>query len=188
VARGQSQRFFLGVPLAGEAREALRAHLDQRLSEGGAPGRTVPDGNWHLTLRFLGQVAPWLRAKLVAELEAADLGPSFDLRLERGGAFPGLGRARVLWLGAGAGAAAFTAMAQAVERASRRAGFNAERRPVVPHLTLSRLKRPSDVGEVVERLGSADIPLRVDRVVLFCSHLGGGPARYEEQKSFPLRG
>ena len=188
MARGESQRLFLGVALDDAVRDRLRAHLDDRLGAVDVPGRKVPDGNWHLTIRFLGQVAPWLRAKLVAELGAADLGRSFDLRLERAGAFPGRERARVLWLGAGEGAEPFTQMARAAERAARRAGFDAERRPMVPHLTLVRFKRPGDVSDIVVRFGSADIPMRVERLTLFCSHLGRGPARYEELGSFPLRG
>jgi len=92
----------------------------------------------------------------------------------------------VLWVGAADGADAFTAMARTAESCVRAAGFDAERRPVVPHLTLSRFKRPDDIGTLVERLGSAGLQLRVERLVLFCSHLGRGPARYEEMESFPI--
>lgn len=182
----ESQRLFLGVPLTEEVRAGVRAHLDRCLVKGRVPGRPVPDQNWHLTVRFLGQAPPWARARAVSELESADLGQAFDLRLEHAGAFPGLERARVLWIGAAEGAEAFTELAHTAERAVRRAGFDAERRPAVAHLTLARLKRPEDLTGTVESLGSAGLTLRVDRLVLFCSHLGRGPARYEELVSFPL--
>ncbi|HUY18703.1 MAG TPA: RNA 2',3'-cyclic phosphodiesterase [Candidatus Binataceae bacterium] len=111
--------------------------------------RTPHDAiNWvggarlHLTLRFLGDAVDSLRLpRLVEELEkiAATIAP-FVVRLHGTGAFPGLDRPRVLWIGLES--AALIALAGRVETAAVAAGFDPERRPFAPHLTIARVREP----------------------------------------------
>jgi hypothetical protein len=42
------------------------------------------------------------------------------------------------------------------------------------------------VTRVIERVPPLDVGMRVGEVVVFRSHLGGGPARYEAAERFPL--
>lgn len=175
-------RLFLGVPVAEDVRGALREHL--RGVE--LPGRAVPPGNWHLTLRFLGDTPPEALARLREALEAEEMGSRAAVTFGGLGAFPRPARASVLWLGVEEGADALRALAERAEAAARRAGWAAETRPFTPHLTLARIQPPRDVREIVERVPPFPERMAVDAVVLFRSHLGGGPARYEEMERFPL--
>jgi len=99
--------------------------------------------NLHFTLRFIGEVgedgAERVRA---AAREAATQAPAFDARLGRCGGFPGLKRARVLWLGLEDGAAPMTVVAGALERALAKRGFDPERNKFSPHLTIGRVRDP----------------------------------------------
>ncbi|CAN5354201.1 RNA 2',3'-cyclic phosphodiesterase [soil metagenome] len=150
------------------------------------PGKRVPAENWHLTLRFLGDTPPALRDGLVAELESTTLGEPFAVRFGGLGAFPHPRRARVLWLGVAAGAAGLRALAAATEEAAQRAGFPAADKPFSPHLTLSRIRPPRSVAALLEGAGPLDVGMEVDEVVLYRSHLGKGPARYEAVARFAL--
>jgi 2'-5' RNA ligase len=179
----EADRLFLGVAMPEPVREALRAHLHL---VGELPGRVVPPESWHLTLRFLGDTPPEQRERLAAELASAPLGPSLEIAFGGLGAFPHPARARVLWLGVEEGREPLRALAHAAEQVARRAGFAAERRPFAPHLTLSRLRSPTELGPLIARLPPASQPMRVDEVVLFRSVLGAGPARYQALRRVPL--
>lgn len=175
-------RLFLGVAVPDEVRRDLRAWLEALE----VPGRVVPPENWHLTLRFLGDTPREAAERLTAALGAVRLGGRFDVALDGLGAFPRAARATVLWLGVGEGAGALRSLAARVEEAIRPAGFEPEPRPFTPHLTLSRIQPPRDVRPTVEDASPFEGRMPVEAVVLFRSHLGRGPARYEELARFPL--
>lgn len=176
-------RLFLAVPLS----EALRRDLAGALRRHGPlPGRPVPPESWHLTLRFLGDTPREALDRLRGEMARASLGGPFALRFGGYGAFPRASRATVLWLGVEAGAEPLGALAEAVEAAVRRAGFSPERRPFRPHLTLSRIRTPENASSLLERLPPFREAMPVEAVVLFRSHLGHGPARYEALERFSL--
>ena len=180
-----SLRLFLAAPLTDGPRAAIRAGLGAALPAG-VPGRAVPPDSWHLTLRFLGETAPERAARVADALRAVDLGARFEIEFAGLGAFPRASRAAVLWVGIGAGAAELGALAAKVEEAARRAGFPAEQRPFSAHLTISRIRPPENVTPVLDRWTAPPIAMPVDEVVLYRSHLGGGPARYEAVDRFPL--
>jgi 2'-5' RNA ligase len=178
-------RLFVGIPVSDGLRAALEAHLAATVGER-LPGRAVPPANWHLTLRFLGATDAERRCRVVDELARIDPPPPFDLSLTGLGAFPRAGRAKVLWIGVGEGADPLRALAASVEAAVVRAGFASEPKPFSPHLTLSRLRDPADLRPLVDGAAPFGGRMRVDAFVLFRSHLGGGPARYEALERFPL--
>jgi len=181
----QTARLFLGVPLTEECRDALRGYLAGAVG-GPLPGRAVAPESWHLTLRFLGDTPPGQWERLVGEVRTVGLGTAFTLRFGGLGAFPRPARASVLWVGITEGEEPLRALAAAVEEAARRAGYPAEARRFSPHLTLSRIQPPRDVRAPVDTAPPFGERMPVNAVVLFRSHLGRGPARYEVVERFPL--
>lgn len=177
-------RIFVAVSLDGEARHAL-AHA---LSAGVAsiPGKVVPPENWHLTLRFLGEVEEVAYDRLLGCLSEADLGSAFTIRWEGLGAFPDPRRAAVLWVGVGMGLDRLEALEDATDAAIDRAGFPAEERPFNPHLTLSRLRPPQDLTAILASAPDLSIRMRVDRIGVFQSRLGEGAPRYRLLEEFAL--
>jgi 2'-5' RNA ligase len=178
-------RLFLGIPLVPAARDELSDQLRGALPAG-LPGRAVPPANWHLTLRFLGATEPGAAEGIRAELSAAALGPSFLLGLRELGAFPRAARATVIWLGASDGADELRRLARTVDDALARAGTPREERPFSAHLTLARLPRPADVRGLLAGGSGIAVRMRVEEAVLFRSHLGNGPPRYEPVLRLPL--
>lgn len=176
------RRVFLAVAPTDDARQALAA----KLGSVALPGRPVPPPNWHVTLRFIGAVDEPTVDLLVHAVADADLGPGFGVRWGSLGAFPRPAKATVLWLGAASGAPTLSALAARIERALVAAGFEAQDRPFRPHLTLSRIRPPQDVGPLVDSVAPMAVDMPVDRVVLLESHLGAGGARYELLESFDL--
>lgn len=185
-SNGFAGRLFIGVPLTEEARRAIDEHL-RRWMPHAVPGRAVPARNWHLTLRFLGATSAEQLATMVRHLRAAELGEAFDAGFGGLGAFSRPRSARVLWIGLTDGVERMKELARIAEDAARAAGFAAEEKSFKPHLTLSRIQPPRDVTRAIADVPPLDLRMPVREIVIFRSHLGGGPARYEAVERFALR-
>jgi len=186
----------VGVPLPDETAAAISAIVDgvraQPLPAGARDVRWVRLDGLHLTLRFLGPTPERLvdrTAAAVREVARAADGP-IDLQLTGAGAFPRADRPRTLWIGVGGDLSELAALAAKAEAALVEAGWPAETRPFRPHLTLARSDGIAVGGLVAERLAAAmrdrSIACRVDRLGLFESVTGGGPARYVPVAQEPL--
>lgn len=141
--------------------------------------------NIHLTIRFLGDVAPAkVGALSVALREVARKHEPFDVGLDRLGAFPSRGKARVIWFGVGEGEEAVHELAADVEKAVTSLGFAGDGRPFSPHVTMARTR-----GRQVEMdaEGPADVPtFRSSRLELVESTLSSRGATYASVASYPL--
>ncbi len=177
-------RVFVAVPLDPGTRDLMALRIRSILAE--MPGRPVPPANWHLTLRFLGEVDEVAVDRLLAALDQAVLGSPFRVRWGALGAFPKPGRAGVLWVGVDGDGGALEALAGRVDEALGDAGFPPEDRPFRPHLTISRMRPEEDLRGVLGEAGALDVAMAVDRVTVFQSRLGRGGAQYRVVAEFPL--
>jgi 2'-5' RNA ligase len=175
------ERLFVGVPIATGTREKLLRRVPRDL-----PGRMSPAENWHFTLRFLGATLPDQKERVVHELSVTEFGKSFEIQFDGLGAFPNARKARVIWLGVGKGGDRLSDIATLVEGAAVRSGFEAERRKFSPHLTLSRLKDPVSVAQVLSVQKPISESMRVEKVILYESKMGGPHSRYSVVTAFPL--
>jgi 2'-5' RNA ligase len=115
--------------------EAIQQRLDDyiRTLQPRLPGvRFVRSSNYHITLKFLGEVRDMLA---VRECLRHVRSPEFGITLTGVGFFPDSHAPRVFW--AGINAPAIAALASGVEEALSVLGFPAERE-FHPHLTLAR--------------------------------------------------
>jgi 2'-5' RNA ligase len=153
-------------------------------------GRWVRTENWHVTMKFMGRTYPrlvdWVH-RMVREA-ASEVRP-FKASLHGLGAFPSLGRARVLWAGIDDEGEGFRALARALDEKLEKE-FPPEKRPFTAHLTVARFDPPVRLKEHAEELAGTEIrarPFRVGQLVLYRSHLSPRGARYEALETFPLR-
>jgi RNA 2',3'-cyclic 3'-phosphodiesterase len=150
--------------------------------------REVSEANLHFTLHFLGSVAHAQRPQLEeAGRSVASASSTFSLTLGGLGAFPRAERAKVVWVGAQAGAAELCALAGQITDADVALGLPREERPFEPHLTLARLKVPAPVRELLGSLSLPALSFEVQALSLLRSHLSHEGARYEELARCPLR-
>lgn len=190
------RRIFVAVPVSPGAREAIEAVV-ATVRGAAEPGqrevRWVRLEGLHVTLRFIGPtLEPRIPDALAAVEAAAAAGAPFEAGISGAGAFPGPDRPRALWLGIGPGAAELTALTSSVDRELVARGWPDDGRPFRPHLTLARSDGIGSGARTAERLVAAsnglDIRWPVDRLVLFESVTGGGPARYVPIGEAPLAG
>jgi 2'-5' RNA ligase len=127
-------RVFFALWPDAAARAALAGLAAEVVRRGG--GRAPADANLHLTLAFVGAVAPERRETLLAAgHDAAAQTAPFTLVLDRLGAFRDAG---VAWIGTSEPPPALTDLAARLAHALCAHGFDIDRRPYAPHLTLAR--------------------------------------------------
>jgi len=155
---------------------------------GGIPGaRWVPEENYHLTLRFVGEVPGW-QAQEVDEALAAIRAPGFDLTLRGVGTFGKNGRMASLWVGVEKTEPLMFLQAK-VETALQRIGLEPERRRFAPHVTLARIERAAPdktVAFVQAHNLFRAAPVPVDGFTLYSSRLGKEQAVYEREVEYGL--
>ena len=176
-------RLFAAIRLPEDVRSELAG------LSGGLPGaRWSPEENYHLTLRFIGEVDKGFAEEL-AEALSHVAGESFELRLRALGSFGGA-RPRAVWAGV-ARSEALAALRRRVESALVRAGLAPEERKFTPHVTLGRTAgaRPAAVAAWLEERGAFRLPaFAVEDFSLMSSRLGGTAPTYREEVRYPFGG
>lgn len=172
-------RLFVGI--------ALPPELKLRLSllAAGLPGaRWVDPGNYHLTVRFIGEVDEGM----ASDIDAALLGlqaPRFSVQLAGIGHFG----TRMLWVGVERNPALHH-LHDKIDSALFRLGFGPEERRYAPHVSLARLKgtvAPRLQAYLAEHALFRAEPFAVDRFSLVASYLTKSGAIYEDQADYALR-
>jgi 2'-5' RNA ligase len=185
----ETWRCFVAVPVPRAVRDALGVAVNAWRADPTAPNLrwTDPEG-WHLTLAFLGATEPTAVPELRARLaELAGRVDPFVVSTGAAGAFPRLGAAQSVWLGIADPDGRLAGLAEWIQTAVLPPD---RRRRLRAHLTIgrSRVRRGEPLGPWIAGLVFPTTPIPVDEVVLYRSHLGRGPARYEDLARVPLGG
>jgi 2'-5' RNA ligase len=165
-------RLFTAVEIPPEVAASLA------MLRGGLPGaRWVEPENYHLTLRFIGDVDGAL-ARDVASILGSVVRRSFELRLDGLSSFGGR-KPRAVVAAVGQSTALYDLQSEH-ERLMKRIGLTAEGRKYTPHVTLARLRETSSrqvADYLAVRAPYRSLPFRASRFVLFSSRasVGGGP-------------
>jgi RNA 2',3'-cyclic 3'-phosphodiesterase len=174
-------RLFTGVEIPADVAHALS------LLRGGIPGaRWIDPENYHLTLRFIGDVDDAI-ARDVMQLLGSVSRRAFDVALNGLDQFGGKKPRAVFATVAANGA--LSELQGEHERILRRLGLPPEPRKFTPHITLARL-RDSSSREVADYLAVRGAfktpPFPVKRFVLFSSRASSGGGPYVVEAAYPL--
>ena len=165
------------------------ASLSLSLLRGGLPGaRWIDTENFHITLRFIGDVEGHVADEIAGSLDRVQRS-GFSLTLSGVGAFGGKKPHSVY--AAVAPSPDLNALQGEIERICQRLGLPADPRKFTPHVTLARLRNTSaaDVAHYLSARGNfSTMPFRASRFVLMSSRdsVGGGP--YVVEEAWPLSG
>ena len=175
-------RIFTGLEIPSAVAQSLA------MLRGGLPGaRWIDPENYHLTLRFIGDIDDSL-AREIADMLNGVRRMSFELRLEGLASFGGRKPRAVV--ATAAPTPALLELQAEQERMMQRVGLEPEGRKYTPHVTLARLRDTSS-REVADYLSTRQpfrtAPFQVGRFVLFSSRasVGGGP--YVVEAAYPLK-
>ena len=156
---------------------------------GGLPGaRWIDPENYHLTLRFIGDIDDALANDIALLLDQVNR-RGFDLRFD--GLAPFGGRKPRAVVAAVAPVPPLIELQAEHERLMQRVGLAPEGRKYTPHVTLARLRDPA-LGQVAEFLAAhaqfRAAPLPVEHFSLIASFPTKAGSIYEDQADYPLSG
>ena len=175
-------RLFTGLEIPAE----IGLHLSSL--RGGLPGaRWIDPENYHITLRFIGDIDDGTARDVYSVLGDTRRRSPVSVTIDGLDTFGG-GRPRVV-LARAAASSELADLQSEQERAVRRVGLPPEKRKFVPHVTLARLRdsSPIDVaGYIATRGHFPKLSFTAKRFVLFSSRdsVGGGP--YVVEAAYPL--
>ena len=141
TAKGDSVRCFVAIEIPKPVQALLKpvqTHLQSEIPK----VSWTKSGNFHLTLKFLGDVqSEAVSAVSEAVQNIAATQSSFSIQFGGIGAFPSPARPRVIWVGIKHGGSIVSHLAKAVNLELKHLGFPMDNR-FHPHLTLGRLRHP----------------------------------------------
>ncbi len=131
-------RSFIAIQLPQELRSALHK-LSMPLQGLSLNVKWVPESNYHLTLKFLGDIALDDLHGLATHLQAMTARNSFSLSLGGWGMFPDRKRPNVIWVGLGGDLEALQRLWNDMEDQLYAGGYPRDPR-WHPHITLGRFR------------------------------------------------
>lgn len=179
-------RTFLALPLEPTVRREL-VRYQEACAKMITNVKWVEEENLHLTLKFLGEVPEEKLAGVISAAgKVAARFPALTLPLGKPGAFPTLGRARVLWVGLTDDGDKLGLLVRQLEQELAYLGFPQEERTFVAHLTLGRLREPTRVA--LPPFSGEGMPVRLLKVVFYRSVLTPRGPLYQTLSEFELKG
>jgi 2'-5' RNA ligase len=183
-------RLFVALQIPSAVRENLATLLKELRGISSQP-RWVRPENLHVTLKFIGEVAPEKLGAIRAALASvrSDLPVMLEFRGLR--FFPNEKRPRVFWAGMD-GSPNLKTLAAEIASATEKLDIPREERPFSPHLTLARFQPPGLPEKlrsaIQQNLAREFGSLQTSQFHLIESKLKPSGAEYTTLESFPFAG
>jgi 2'-5' RNA ligase len=177
LEEGPEMRMFVAIVPPEAVVEALAEFLAPRREA--APFRWTLPEQWHLTLAFAEHLPDRAYDDVVDRLaDTAARRLPIEARISGGGAFPHVGRAKVLFAGLQTDLEELRRMALGARSALSVSGVEVDGQRFRPHLTLARMGKPVEATNWVRLLDAYTGPSwQIDELALVASYLGEGPRR-----------
>lgn len=186
-------RTFIAINLTTTSKSRISPFLHDLRKDYSLPFRWVDIENVHITLKFLGDVASD-RIERIGDVVkwAVDGFHPFTIEIRGLGVFPDPRRPRIIWIGLQLPQEGIN-LQRSIERALHSEGFEMERKPFRPHLTIGRIKHFANRNQIEQlawllsrhqHISFGEMTAK--EVVLFKSELLPGGAQYHRLQSFPL--
>jgi 2'-5' RNA ligase len=150
-------------------------------------GRFKQSGNFHLTLKFLGETSRVTAERLAEQLTIVGRNTeAFHLQMGQAGIFGAKPPIRVIWLGLAGELDRLHNLQQAVEAECAAFGFQREKRPYSPHITLAQEVMPLPSQDYLPQ-HVPDLSFSVTEFSIVLSEEKDRKRVYTPIHSFPLK-
>lgn len=187
-------RLFIACEVPDEVKRTIGDLIEQLRQRSGTAVRWIRPEGVHVTLKFLGEVPLKQLPAVKLALQEAVVGNSpFELELSNIGMFGGREGLRIMWVGIAGDVLRLEKLVRDVNAALAVVGFEPERRPFRPHLTLGRVRdeistrQRASIEVDVGKIEVEPSAWRTSQVSLMRSRLTPNGAHYEVLATFPLR-
>ncbi len=149
----ESLRSFIAFDIDNEAVLTRLKEFQQAITETGADLKLVKPENIHMTIRFLGNIAPYMVDRVFDVIRQVKFKP-FRMTLRGVGAFPNPRNPRVVWAHIREGAEQLRVISEQLETSLVRLGFAPDRKGFTPHLTVARVRSGKNRPELTSYIHS----------------------------------
>ncbi|MGM0426888.1 MAG: RNA 2',3'-cyclic phosphodiesterase [Thermodesulfobacteriota bacterium] len=184
-------RSFLAFELPIEIKKVVAA-VSEDLKTSSLKARWVKVENIHLTVVFLGHIAPE-QLNPIQERTGTVCGrhPPFEIRLQGMGCFGSRRHPRVLWLGLTGDIKQMAIFKKDLQNTLEPLGIKMEKRPFRPHLTVGRFRKDAgpirELDALLAKHEALTSPVcQLNELVLFRSDLRPNGAVYTQMAGWPL--
>jgi len=185
-------RLFAAIPVPDMIKD-YAWEIKNKLDDGLYDIKWVEYENYHLTLKFLGEVEERKVQAIKDRLQmAAEASPAFSISFGGLGFFPHRNRPRVIWLGARGELAKADFLGERMDTYLQEAGFEEEKKRSF-HLTLGRIRSEKNQNQLLQQVGrineiSSTTLVRINEFYLMESQLFSGGPKYIIQEKYELEG
>lgn len=144
-------RCFVAVDIDDASIKAALVRAQSAIEATGADVKCVEEENIHITLKFLGEIPEATTSRVAGLVGGMSFRP-FKLDFRGVGVFPGLSRPSVVWAGVEGDVSEVLAVYTELERGLASLGFEPERRPFQPHVTLCRVRSGRNRAQLAEAM------------------------------------
>lgn len=182
-------RVFIGADFNREVKDSI-AGIQHMVRENSERGRFKYVGNFHLTLKFLGEVQQVKTIDIGKTLKGiAEKHQKIHLNIDKIGYFDGKGSIHALWLGFSGELDKLGMLYSDIEEEMHKLGMKKEIKAYTPHITIAQdlvLKVPFEkLKEQVSFRGFKTIT--IEEISLIKSEEAGGKRLYTPISTFGLR-
>ncbi|MDD4548821.1 MAG: RNA 2',3'-cyclic phosphodiesterase [Syntrophomonadaceae bacterium] len=183
-------RCFIAIPVPNYIKDYAQG-IVKSVSEISPDVKWVENENYHLTLKFLGDIDPGSVKKITERLQhIAKNIPPFQLKVNGAGFFPNAKRPRVVWLGVAGELEQAMVLGEKIDTSLLELNFAPERKRSF-HLTLGRIRSEYHLIKLLEKVREIDkehglSPFEVGEFKLMESILSPRGSRYKVLASFSL--
>ncbi|MGC9210240.1 MAG: RNA 2',3'-cyclic phosphodiesterase [Acidilobus sp.] len=133
-------RLFIAVDIDRPELVKRLEEIEDELLSLRVPMKLVEPENFHITIRFIGEVADYVASEIRGRVLPSLRFKPFRLKLAGVGAFPNPSNARVIWVGIVEGFEELKEIREQVDRGLKEIGLSLEEEEFTPHLTIARVK------------------------------------------------
>lgn len=181
-------RAFIGIDFGDEINQEIFA-VQNKLKSHAESGRWKPLDNFHLTLKFLGEVSSSQVEQINQSLTSAcNREKPLDLAVSGLWTFDGKDSIRVLWLGLTGDLDQLRILQNDIDGALQPLGFPAEKRGFAPHVTIGQdIVFRTDFKKIQEELGDVQLStMAIKKLYLFESVQEQGKRIYKKVAEYSL--
>ncbi|NLB89145.1 MAG: RNA 2',3'-cyclic phosphodiesterase [Syntrophomonadaceae bacterium] len=184
-------RTFIAIPIPQDIRE-MAADVRNSLEKTGADVKWVEEENYHITLKFLGDIDQQIANNIYIHLNSiSENYHSFVLKVRGIGFFPNANQPRVIWLGVNGELEKANLLGERIDAHLTEEGFEPERKRSF-HLTLGRIRSKRGQKELLDETNKLNKIIKsrsflVNKIDFMESRLTPQGPNYILHKSFWLR-
>ncbi|MGE5631273.1 MAG: RNA 2',3'-cyclic phosphodiesterase [Caulobacteraceae bacterium] len=182
-------RTFIGTGFNRETKDGI-AEIQHLVKENSEKGRFKYIGNFHLTLKFLGEIESGKTIEIGKALKGVSTRhQKFLLNIDKIGFFDGRDSIHALWLGFSGELDKLHKLYSDIEEEMHKLGLKKEIKAYIPHITIAQdliLKIPYCELERKVSLGGFK-PIEVKEISLIKSEESGGKRIYTPISTFMLK-